>query len=376
MSNLSPSIISDLKNLNVPLCVVCDDAKSEGQHFGQYSCKACAAFFRRTVSYKNNYECKIDKQCKISKDIRNICRFCRFQKCLEKGMLPNLVQGHRDSYGKRTTLSESPVSVALTENREEEMKLMPQMLKGYTKFLSIRKASCDLLINETYSPNSIPHSKYSNAKKVMQMTTNLCYEMIMEYFLPFSTFAPEDQKILFHDFAVLFDNAEKSYNTFKAYGYIKNNDKVILADGGYIKLDETYKFFINSMDVSSDPQQLAKIFLQCFTYIAKVVVPAMTENFIDDFSMVAVYGLCLFKSDIADISDKTRETITKIREEIIREMHIYYRKKSTENTEITIKICKILLLIPTLEHVGRLFHENFNLVDLFSMLDVPKTYKN
>uniref|UniRef100_A0AC34GYE6 NR LBD domain-containing protein n=1 Tax=Panagrolaimus sp. ES5 TaxID=591445 RepID=A0AC34GYE6_9BILA len=254
-------------------------------------------------------------------------------------MLPSLVQGNRDSYGKRTTLLGSPISKGFTEKRNEEMKILPKMFDGYLKFQSLRRNSCTLLVGENN----------------------------------FKSWNPE--KTLFEKFAVLFDNAEKSYNTFKAYGHIKNIENIILADGGYIKLDETYKFFANSMDVNVDPQQLAKIFLQCFTFIAKVVVPAMKKVGADDFSMVAIYALCLFKEDVADISDKTRETISKIKEEIIRDLHIYYRNKGIEETEVTIKICKILLLIPTLEHVGRLFHENFYLVDLFSMLDVPIAYK-
>lgn len=47
-------------------CVVCGD-ESDGLHFGQYTCRACAAFFRRTVSLKLQYTCKHDGQCEIEK---------------------------------------------------------------------------------------------------------------------------------------------------------------------------------------------------------------------------------------------------------------------------------------------------------------------
>uniref|UniRef100_A0AC34Q768 Nuclear receptor domain-containing protein n=1 Tax=Panagrolaimus sp. JU765 TaxID=591449 RepID=A0AC34Q768_9BILA len=51
--NSSPPLLT--KNL----CVVCDD-ESDGLHFGQHTCRACAAFFRRTVSLKLEYTCKHD----------------------------------------------------------------------------------------------------------------------------------------------------------------------------------------------------------------------------------------------------------------------------------------------------------------------------
>uniref|UniRef100_A0A914YGB1 Nuclear receptor domain-containing protein n=1 Tax=Panagrolaimus superbus TaxID=310955 RepID=A0A914YGB1_9BILA len=220
------------------------------------------SFFRRAVLSKNHYQCKIDKTCKILKDIRNLCKFCRYQKCIDKGMLPSLVQGNRDSYGKRSAFIVSPLSKTLKENCKEEMKILPKMLNGYLKFQNLRKESCILLVGEkvfeNWNPKVIPHSKYSSAKIIMQTVTKLAHDMIMEYFIPFSSFEPGDMKMLFEKFAVLFDNAEKSYNTFKAYGHIKNNENVILADGGYINLDETHKFFANSMDANVEPQQLAK----------------------------------------------------------------------------------------------------------------------
>uniref|UniRef100_A0A914S3G5 Nuclear receptor domain-containing protein n=1 Tax=Parascaris equorum TaxID=6256 RepID=A0A914S3G5_PAREQ len=39
------------------ICVVCGDL-SDGPHFGVNTCRACAAFFRRTVSLKLEYTCR------------------------------------------------------------------------------------------------------------------------------------------------------------------------------------------------------------------------------------------------------------------------------------------------------------------------------
>uniref|UniRef100_A0A914GSX9 Nuclear receptor domain-containing protein n=1 Tax=Globodera rostochiensis TaxID=31243 RepID=A0A914GSX9_GLORO len=82
------------------VCVVCGD-ESDGLHFGRFTCRACAAFFRRTVSLKLQYTCKREGNCEVDKAARNMCRACRYQKCLVQGMLTTAVQHARDGIGRR-----------------------------------------------------------------------------------------------------------------------------------------------------------------------------------------------------------------------------------------------------------------------------------
>lgn len=46
-------------------CHICG-APSNGMHFGIEACRACAAFFRRTVSCKRGYICQEKNDCEIS----------------------------------------------------------------------------------------------------------------------------------------------------------------------------------------------------------------------------------------------------------------------------------------------------------------------
>lgn len=45
-------------------------------------------FFRRTIKERDilKYQCSRDGSCVITTATRNICKFCRYQKCLEAGM--------------------------------------------------------------------------------------------------------------------------------------------------------------------------------------------------------------------------------------------------------------------------------------------------
>uniref|UniRef100_A0A183C5A6 Nuclear receptor domain-containing protein n=1 Tax=Globodera pallida TaxID=36090 RepID=A0A183C5A6_GLOPA len=83
------------------VCVVCGD-ESDGLHFGRFTCRACAAFFRRTVSLKLQYTCKREGNCEVDRAARNMCRACRYQKCLRQGMLTTAVQHTRDGIGRQS----------------------------------------------------------------------------------------------------------------------------------------------------------------------------------------------------------------------------------------------------------------------------------
>ncbi|TKR87559.1 hypothetical protein L596_011936 [Steinernema carpocapsae] len=72
----------------MPSCAVCD-SKAHGVHFQVNSCRACAAFFRRSIAVGKDYKCRrASRDCEL-KDAgsKNICRFCRYQKCLQAGMV-------------------------------------------------------------------------------------------------------------------------------------------------------------------------------------------------------------------------------------------------------------------------------------------------
>ncbi|KAF1749207.1 hypothetical protein GCK72_025674 [Caenorhabditis remanei] len=82
------------------ICTVCCDEAS-GRHYGVVACFGCKGFFRRTVRAGKNYVCRYNKKCRIDKAGRNVCRSCRFQKCLEVGMEPDAIRPDRDKTGRQ-----------------------------------------------------------------------------------------------------------------------------------------------------------------------------------------------------------------------------------------------------------------------------------
>ncbi|CAJ0579795.1 unnamed protein product, partial [Mesorhabditis spiculigera] len=95
-------------------CLVCETV-TQGFHFGAVSCAACSAFFRRTISERREYTCRVEGdghlKCEINAEHRCYCRACRFQKCLTIGMDPLAVQPHRDQIGAKRKANGQPHSI-------------------------------------------------------------------------------------------------------------------------------------------------------------------------------------------------------------------------------------------------------------------------
>ena len=63
----------------------------------------CKGFFKRTVQNKRVYTCVNsggNGKCPMTKELRNRCQFCRFQKCLQQGLVVQAVREDRMPGGR------------------------------------------------------------------------------------------------------------------------------------------------------------------------------------------------------------------------------------------------------------------------------------
>uniref|UniRef100_A0A1I7T6N5 Nuclear receptor domain-containing protein n=1 Tax=Caenorhabditis tropicalis TaxID=1561998 RepID=A0A1I7T6N5_9PELO len=69
-------------------CKVCGQGTDGKRHYGAWVCRACAAFFRRSMILKNTKKCRENGKCDFMKNGFFTCKYCRLQKCLRVGMSP------------------------------------------------------------------------------------------------------------------------------------------------------------------------------------------------------------------------------------------------------------------------------------------------
>ncbi|CAJ0604600.1 unnamed protein product [Cylicocyclus nassatus] len=107
-------------------CEICESPTARSIHFGARACKACAAFFRRTVALNVVYECKEPVPCVIHYEKRMSCKKCRYDKCIAAKMCRELVRSTRGSdrivHGAKNCCEASVQSASSDYNDVNEQK--------------------------------------------------------------------------------------------------------------------------------------------------------------------------------------------------------------------------------------------------------------
>jgi hypothetical protein len=94
-------------------------------------------------------------------------------------------------------------------------------------------------------------------------------DTVEKFYIPFSSLAPQEkvclrkksnkrilQNHIFDNFYCLFSNTERAYRTYKMFP--ANDDRLLMPDGGYVRLSELSKFYENSSFIRGDPLQVAR----------------------------------------------------------------------------------------------------------------------
>ncbi|CCD71007.1 Nuclear Hormone Receptor family [Caenorhabditis elegans] len=159
------------------LCKICGNP-AFGNHFGVLSCRACAAFFRRTNVDGETF-CPIGN-CKIDKHGKFYCKKCRLRICLEAGMDANKFQHDRDLISTSTSESSDSSGSFSFSQRSKVPKSMANFLGRPAFILSCEpdKASkvktivdVTFLINQAFDIfGNVDRKRFSSNSNLGRMT--------------------------------------------------------------------------------------------------------------------------------------------------------------------------------------------------------------
>uniref|UniRef100_A0A914DWL0 Uncharacterized protein n=1 Tax=Acrobeloides nanus TaxID=290746 RepID=A0A914DWL0_9BILA len=153
------------------ICSVCNDEAS-GRHYGVVACFGCKGFFRRTVRSNKVYTCRYEERCQIDKAGRNICRSCRFRKCLEVGMEPDAIRPDRDKTGRQKNPRRSTSQASQNTNEGNRLYSCSELSNVKSEDVENRSPSTNSSITEK-DLRSTCESTAMHAEKDMVINT-LC----------------------------------------------------------------------------------------------------------------------------------------------------------------------------------------------------------
>ncbi|CAI5448526.1 unnamed protein product [Caenorhabditis angaria] len=230
-----------------PLCSVCESPTAYTLHFGGRCCKACAAFFRRTIALGLKYECSSTEPCEINFGMRLVCRECRLRKCFAANMKPDLVRSKKENFicTRRKDSRQSPMRNSMTPEVEKEDEWMCNLMEekpvssgsssfdnGYCSPQPCSSSNSNF-INQPVSLVELPpilnyyksmECALSSRRRIMYTNTAMDYILDshsnLECPYSLSDLRPHDYRtfrgMLRHDFVILFDYATRfpEFNTF------------------------------------------------------------------------------------------------------------------------------------------------------------------
>uniref|UniRef100_A0A7E4UWC4 Nuclear receptor domain-containing protein n=1 Tax=Panagrellus redivivus TaxID=6233 RepID=A0A7E4UWC4_PANRE len=331
-------------------CLICG-SPTKGLHFQVNACRACAAFFRRSVKSKLVYRCQRGTgRCNLKTKVHGkpLCRYCRMKMCNIIGMRmevdyapappsPDDVNeykfddrnedntiGDPQVDGKELMYTTKPLISIIKEGicknnvsnvKGISIKLSPlqQMCHELTKFCNQNAPKmCDVELVSTI-----------NSKKYLKFMENYLLRLVKictscEDFVKID----DNQKFpIFRHFYQCFNYAERAYQTMLLFGYETTDLRYLFEctqaiDVGMTKLasgdakDEEIKQLFEPLKQRMFGHLLNPI---------KVLRPTIFE-----FAYIAV-NIMWNLTDVSDITSETHDVAKEIVERSANELHNYYK---------------------------------------------------
>lgn len=340
---------------NADVCLVCSTPTS-GFHFQINSCRACSAFWRRSQQGERKYRCRRNsKNCEVHYSIKNVCRYCRFEKCKRVGMKwKNQDRHYSDtSDGEENSISvKSPLSVnsipssttikqeiGFSSNVSDDTAVTSS--SNHINVTSISKSTslyytplqylsygigCYLSsINKDLSIDKVEITRKFTFRKYAFFTEACCNEFSKALAISpqYSSLPPTDKAIIFKNVWSIIHSIERVYTSIKLYG-AQSPDIVILFNNCQASSDEFA--YLDDKELSTkDKEDFYNLFLPANRFLVSSMYLPMKELNIDEIEFSYLIGYALWSiQGVEQIGSETKELGKKIIRALNNEIHSYY----------------------------------------------------
>uniref|UniRef100_A0A915A9J0 Uncharacterized protein n=1 Tax=Parascaris univalens TaxID=6257 RepID=A0A915A9J0_PARUN len=372
-------------------CRICR-MPAHGLHFGLLTCRACAAFFRRSVACRLQYTCRLENgMCELNKNKRFSCRACRFKKCLSLGMKKESVQLNRDKIknSSRTNLPAVTAVRVITSPPAESVTPRSEERDGSVASVSCEKPN-DQPTRATELP-ILPEFDYRQELPIIKETLKMaCRDMwdrffdVVYVFLP-TIFQDEDfpvQRFLVTDFAkqsrqdlklvarflttidsfrrLSFENkwlifkrfwtnflmCDRFYDTMCTLGNDMNDKRVVLPDGTVVDMQRGRAEELKEITDYSH-EDLIRLTRPYADFVFDNILGGMRTLQMDDVEFAFALGCLLWDTQELEIAKEIRELSEREKKSLADELHLYYMSKCVSN--YSWRLCMILHIVGSVQ---------------------------
>ncbi|GMS96312.1 hypothetical protein PENTCL1PPCAC_18487, partial [Pristionchus entomophagus] len=369
--SLSPLFLPsmDFPRPNPRICLVCT-AKADSAHFGVDSCRACAAFFRRTVLLERKYICRQSTDnCNVSKEVRFTCRRCRYVKCLAVGMnpasvptAPNYVARDAD-WSKHKSESES-----YSEASSSQTHLLEVITEQYRLLEEFGMRSDEFVMAESFGDRLQMRNGHLPATiGLLNQCVRACHQPMIDFttncFPEIADFNEDEKWLVLKNWMTsrfIFDGVHKAQKFFPG------NDHIFMMTFHTFIDINNLEFYLCDLDAIYDKEHSVRIMREMTTKCTSDWLgPLLTRAAIDEVETMAIYGLLCWPSYLSKASPRVMEVCYKYHLRIFQELHHHYKR--TGHLEYSSRVAHITSILLCVQAAIQRLKED---MQIYRLLDV------
>ncbi|KAF8382404.1 hypothetical protein PRIPAC_71546 [Pristionchus pacificus] len=309
-------------------CKICD-GRAAGAHFGVDSCRACAAFFRRTLISKRKFECN-SGGCRKPRD----CKKCRFDRCTAAGMLPTLVLRNKslDQEGS------PPIPNVLTSH--PDIILLHRLMANYKDFTRERlyfeqefysMQNDALPSNSQLTPSDEPQftvyvAKFDQINGIYRGVAERAMKYLMSSFEEMYGMNEQDRFTILQNFIFLICHGEGHYRAAKTFKE-RPMESYFMTYTSSHRFSEFEEFFRDSEATAT--KQTSHVSEKCYEINVQtrdMLVPILDRMALTEIEFVALMCIALWTLTSSERIDPQMSKIgDSYRKRVFEELHVLYR---------------------------------------------------
>ncbi|KAI6216193.1 hypothetical protein M3Y99_01835800 [Aphelenchoides fujianensis] len=350
------------------LCAICQVEPSTVFYLRTPTCTGCRAFFRRSIKQQKKYRCLQGRLCGQNSRVptRRACKYCRFQRCVEAGMLESKLLMHSEERRQISAFSKKipaiTSSIFMSDAIGEVLRNFTQIRRQTRfeffscyerEFPEMCKGSEGWISEPRESPAGthdmkLSHVEFHNFNRIATAESSLFHGIDKS---EWSVYSNDFCSQYFHLF-------NRALATVRFNGHTTKRSYNI--DGSYLNLNEDitrgyWSFIMQGIEPDSREAIYACIhdfMFGCAQHLINQVSRRVAEAHLDEIESSALLFL-LFTSPecLACVSERTAEQLRSFRQQAIRELATYIH---STGREVSGRLASIIFLTSEFHSVRKL----------------------